>query len=291
MFTLDAFRNQQSKPSFKPDNSHPSYNLEQVDQAKRNLFQAPAQKPQLSTQTWRKVCNLGNPYELPTEKGASTSLAKGRDSATALLYLSSRASAPFFAAAIADANMTLSFPEEEEQDQELGLACRAPPKEAPQPYIPSSNLSRPTSGSCRNFQASPEAEKEFFTSTEVPKTYCQQMRDNAYSWCQPEKAPPAGVEGAASTAYGSSKPQKVFPWNEARDTELHELEALARDGLRLANATMIAFAHILNGSLDPVTAMSQAPSLPSMTWSTHRPANLPGSTGLHSSTSRTLSGL
>ena len=84
------------------------------------------------------------------------------------------------------------------------------------------------------------------------------MRDNAYSWCQPEKAPPAGVEGAAPTAHGSSKLHKVFPWNEACDTELHELEVLARDGLRLANATMIAFAHLLNGSLDPVRAMSQA---------------------------------
>ena len=68
---------------------------------------------------------------------------------------------------------------------------------------------------------------------------------------------PAGVEGTASTAHGSSKPHKVFPWNEARDTELHELEALARDGLRLANATMITFAHLLNGSLDPARAMLQ----------------------------------
>ena len=136
LFTLDAFRNQPSTTSFKPDYSHKSYNLEQVDPAKRNLFQAPAQKPQLSSQTWRKVCNLGNPYELPTDEGASISSAKSRDWAASLLYLSSRASAPFFAAAIPDANMTLSFPEEEEQDQELGLACRASPKEAPRPYIP-----------------------------------------------------------------------------------------------------------------------------------------------------------
>ena len=84
------------------------------------------------------------------------------------------------------------------------------------------------------------------------------MRDDAYSWCQPEKAPPAGVEGAASTVHGSSKPHKVFPWIEAPDTELEELEALTRDGLHLANATMIAFAHLLNGSLDPARAMSQA---------------------------------
>ena len=81
LFTLDAFRNQPSTPSFKLDYSHPSYNLEQVDPAKRNLFQAPAQKPQLSSQTWRKVCDLGNPYELPTDEGASTSSAKGSDSA------------------------------------------------------------------------------------------------------------------------------------------------------------------------------------------------------------------
>ena len=92
----------------------------------------------------------------------------------------------------------------------------------------------------------------------MPKTCWQQLRDDTYSWYQPEKAPPAGVEGAAPTAHGSSKPHKVYSWNEARDTELHELEALARDGLRLANATMIAFAHLLNGSLDHARAMSQA---------------------------------
>ena len=68
-FTLHAFHSQPSTPSFKPDYSHPSYNLEQVDPAKRSLFQAPAQKLQLSSQTWRKVCNLGNPYELPTDEG------------------------------------------------------------------------------------------------------------------------------------------------------------------------------------------------------------------------------
>ena len=273
LFTLDAFRKQPSTPSFKPDYSHPSYNLGQVDPAKRNLFQTPAQKPQLSSQTYHKVCALGNPYELPTDDGASTSLARGRDSAASLLYLSSKASAPFFAAAIADANMDLSFPEEEEHDQELGMACRAPPKEAPRPYIPvlkslQANV-RQLQKSCNvqrvkwhktNFQAPPEAEKEFFMPTEVPKSCWQQMKDDAYSWCRPEKAPPAGVEGAASTASkpGPSKPHKVFPWNEARDTELHELEALARDGLRIANATMIAFAHLLNGSLDPTKLMSQA---------------------------------
>ena len=85
------------------------------------------------------------------------------------------------------------------------------------------------------------------------------MQDDAYYWCQSEKAPPAGVEGAASTSTGkftSPKPHKIYPWNESRDTELHDLEALVRDGLRLANASIIAFAHLLNGILDPQRAMT-----------------------------------
>ena len=71
------------------------------------------------------------------------------------------------------------------------------------------------------------------------------------------------IEGAASTSTGkftSSKPHKIFPWNESRDTELHDLEALARDGLRQADASIIAFApefaHLLNGILDPQRAMT-----------------------------------
>ena len=42
LFTLDAFHKQPSTPSFKPDYSHLSYNLGQVDPAKCNLFQTPA---------------------------------------------------------------------------------------------------------------------------------------------------------------------------------------------------------------------------------------------------------
>ena len=50
---------------------------------------------------------------------------------TAILIIQSdRVHYVFFAAAIADANMDLSFSEEEEHDKELGLACRASTKEA-----------------------------------------------------------------------------------------------------------------------------------------------------------------
>ena len=88
----------------------------------------------------------------------------------------------------------------------------------------------------------PEADKEFSQPTEVPKACWQQRQEDAYSWCQPEKAPPARVEGAASTSkprLTSSKPHQIFLWNESRDTELHDLEALAQDGLHLVNASII----------------------------------------------------
>ena len=146
LFTLDAFCNQPSTPSFKLDYSHPSYNLEQVDLTKRNLFQAPAQKPQLSSQTWQKVCNLDNPYELPTDEGASTSSAKGRDSAASLLYLSSRASAQFFA----DANMTLSFPKKRNRIKNWAWHAEHRLRRPHSSTFRFSNLSRPTSDSCRS---------------------------------------------------------------------------------------------------------------------------------------------
>ena len=47
-----------------------------------------------------------------------------------------------------------------------------------------------------------------------------------------------------------SKSHKIFLWNESRDTELHDLDALASDGLRLAIASIITIAHVLNGILD-----------------------------------------
>ena len=150
---------------------------------------------------------------------------------------------------------------------ELGMANRAPERKPSRPYVPVvktlQSYIRKLSGTCNiprlkwtanSFPAPPEGDREFFQPTEVPKACWKQMRDDAYSWCQPEKTPPAGVEGAATTSTHklmSSKPHKIFPWNESRDTELHDIEALAHDGLRLANA------HVLNGILDPQRAMTE----------------------------------
>jgi hypothetical protein len=266
ILTLDAFRHNPDTPSFKPDYAIPAYDPKQVDPAKRHLFQEPSRDQQCSAATWQKVSNLGRPYEVHEEDRSSANLGK----AAPLRYLAAKTSAPFFAAAMADASMKLSFPEEEVEDQELGLASRTTPRDPPRPYIPvlkslqtnvrllQTSLNVPRHRwHAANFPAPPEAEREFFQPAEVPKTCWQQMREDAYSWCQPEKAPPAGVEGATSAPKASSsKAHKVFPWNEARDTELHDLEALARDGLRMANASMIAFAHLLNGSLDPSKKMA-----------------------------------
>ncbi len=70
------------------------------------------------------------------------------------------------------------------------------------------------------------------------------MRDDKFSWSEPDKPP-------------SAQPNKIYPWNEARDLELHSLEAMARDSLRMANATIIAYAHLLTGTLNPDKQISQ----------------------------------
>ena len=89
------------------------------------------------------------------------------------------------------------------------------------------------------------------------------MNADEFSWCRPDKKAPPGVQGASATSSDktssktSSKPRKVFPWNVARDNELRELETLTRDGLYLGNATVIAFAYLLNGIFDPTRALPE----------------------------------
>ena len=265
--SLENYRDYPDTPGLRPDYSQPLYDTQERDAAKRNLFQEESggHRPRRpSSEVWHKVTKLGIPYEVHEEDRLAA--AKSNTSR----YLSAKTSAPFFAAAMVDANMELSFPPEEEEDQELGMASRTTPKTTPRPYIPvlkslqtnvrqlQSSLNVPRhKWHADNFPAPPEVEKEFFQPAEVPKSCWQQMRDDAFSWCHPQKDPPAGVEGADSSKPGPSKPHKVSPWNESRDTELFKLEALSRDGLRLANASMVAFAHLLNGSLDPSKQMSE----------------------------------
>ena len=272
LLTLAAFGDQPMTPNFKPDYNQPAYGTN-VDAAKRHLFSESQQrKREVSPETWKRIADLGQPYDLQ-EEDRSSMVGQDKPGTQPLRYLSAKASAPFFAAALHDANMPVTFPTEEDiTDKELGMANRAPEKRPPRPYVPVvrslQNYIKKLRSTCNiprlkwpanSFPAPPEADKEFFQPTEVPKACWRQMQEDAYSWCEPDKAPPAGVEGAASTSSqksASSKPHKIFPWNESRDTELHDLEALARDGLRLANASIITFAHLLNGSLDPKRTMT-----------------------------------
>lgn len=221
----------------------------------------------MSSSDWTKVTALGAPYAL---QGEDTQPPTGTKSRADHKFLSRRSVAPFFAAAIVDNGLPLKFPEDTEEDTELGLANRTAPRDPTPPYIPlAKSLQRTLEGlqsdrniprlpwHSTNFKASPDTEETFFTPATIPKSCWQQMREDKYSWCEPDMPPPIGVEGAPSgTSKTQGKPHKVYPWNEGRDSELHTLEAMARDGLRMANATIIAFAHLLNGTLNSEKEMS-----------------------------------
>ncbi len=95
------------------------------------------------------------------------------------------------------------------------------------------------------FLGSPKGSCSSSHRQRYPELVGNKWKNTKFTWCKPDKAPPVGVEGASDihAKSSSSKPHKIFPWNEACDTELYELEALGRDGLRLANATMVLNDH------------------------------------------------
>lgn len=75
--------------------------------------------------------------------------------------------------------------------------------------------------------------------------------------CVPLQPPPKGVESAASNRRASS-PFTVGYWNRTRDEDLRRVEALARDGMRLANAQLLSFAHVANSLRVPGAALAGA---------------------------------
>lgn len=264
-------------PSFKPDQSRLMLQDSQgkADSARRKILQDsdPGKQQQefvITPELGEQIRGLGEPYalELPEESGG-----KGEDH---WRYLSPEVSAPFFAAALIDAKMPVEFPKTEEaEDPELGLARRSTPPKPPRPYIPmvkdlqkyirslQDQKSAPRIKWVeRSFVAPPEMEKEFFVPPPVPEDCWQQMSLDRYSWCRPDQNPPEGVEGSGPAqikgpAKAKETPHKVLPWDISRDRELRDLEALARDGLKVANAALITFAHLINGTLDPSRVMSK----------------------------------
>jgi uncharacterized membrane protein YgcG len=171
-----------------------------------------------------------------------------------------------------DAGIPLQFPEEKPDPatEQLGMASRSQDtKKMARPYIPVLSFLQSyiakiqkTKGKDRvkwverSFPAPPQMEAQFLRPAPIPSSCWQAMTDDSFTWCVPDKTAPPGVEGGSTAAAKPQKPHKVFPWNQERDAELRNLEALARDGLRLANASLLTFAHIMNGVIDPAKTLS-----------------------------------
>ena len=82
--------------NLKPDYNQLAY-CTNVDAAKHHLFSESQQRrKEVSPETWKRITNLGQPYDLQEEDKSSVT-GHDRPRAQLLLYLSARASAPFFA--------------------------------------------------------------------------------------------------------------------------------------------------------------------------------------------------
>ena len=252
-------------PNLRPDYEHPVYSRSQTDPAKRQLdFQRERPQASLEAQTYAR--QYGTPYRIRTDPLAPPD-EKGK-----IKYLAAETVGPFMAAAIADNDLPLAFSSPPGRaSREMGVANREPPQERPRPYIPlihavEQNLKNLQEAGqvhrvpwhTRNFLATEETENQFLKPTRVPKACWQQMQEDAFSWCKPDKIPPVGVEGSEGKTKAFTKPHKIYPWNEKRDSEMYEFEALARDGIRMANANAIALGHLMNGVMAPEHVMDNA---------------------------------
>ena len=163
--------------NLKPYYNQPAY-YTGVDAAKCHLFVDSHRKP-VSPETWKKVVHLGRLYHLQEEDKMA---GQDRQGNQPLRYLSAKTSAPFFAAALHDANMPLTFPAEQDSaDTELRMANWAPEKRPPRPYVPVvktlQTYIKKLRGTCNipqlkwvanSFPAPLEADREVFQPTEVP---------------------------------------------------------------------------------------------------------------------------
>ena len=249
-----------SSPAFKPSYTRPQLGADCPAKRKLDMGGGEASGLPPTASEKEKIRNLGDPYA--TNKVPDNQSEAGQD--PPLRFLSPEVSAPFFAAAMLDAGIPVHFPPDEGSEAgELGEAEKARVRKPIRPWIPmTQSLQRyvrelQQAGRApprktwisKSFPASPESEAEFFSPPLIPTDCWRQMETDQNSWCKPDKAPPPGVEGGLP-ATKPPQPHKVFKWNEPRDRELRELEQLARDGLRVSNSSLLAFAHLINGRLD-----------------------------------------
>lgn len=260
-----------SSPAFKPSYAREpsSDRRSSADQAKRNLagdFSQPQQKaPPPGEAEAERIRQLGEPYALaPEDPPPDATTPAGQKP---LRFLNPTVAAPFFTAIMLERNIPIQWPESTPEVDELGEAgYRTNRTEKPRPFIPllshfrkfcdtltSKNQPGPRRLPWveRTLRAAPEIEKKYFRPAPVPEEAWPHMQYDAGTWANPDRPPPAGVEGGSGSAARKERPHRVAPWNQKRDAELGGLETLARDGMRLANASLLTFAHLMNGCLDP----------------------------------------
>ena len=90
-----------------------------------------------------------------------------------------------------------------------------------------------------------EGDSSFFTTPLCPEACFSRMEEDKHSFCVPLRPTPQGVESSGPPRK-SMPPFKVGAWNRSRDEDLRKVESLARDGLRVSNAALLALAHLAN---------------------------------------------
>ncbi len=272
-----------SSPSFKPRYSHlppapPDKDL--VDLAKRNLLDDfDSRKEGLDPDLKAKIRRLGDPFHLDPPGVQSDGM--DQDSARDLKFLKPSVAAPFFAAVLVERDIKVTFPDDSKaKDDKLGLAGNRTNKSPlpPRPLIPlvpyfeefcDDLVERNQPGPQRlnwvrqTFRAPQEHEDKYFTPPLVPAEAWTHMQIDQGSWSVPEKSAPAGVAGGSGAAK-SERPRRIPPWNRRRDQELSGLESLARDGMRLANASLLTFSHLMNGIATDSSTMTKENKLRSL---------------------------
>ncbi len=226
----------------------------------------------MSEEDRHRIRQLGDPWSLAAEEPKSDPAVPA--SQKPLRYLNASVAAPFFTAMMVERGIPIQWPEAKDPAKdELGKAAhRSNISEAPRPFIPLLSHFRDFCDELkkrnqpgvkrlawveRTFKAPTDVEQSYFKPAEVPSEAWTHMQYDSGTWTDPDQAPPAGVAGGSGTTK-KERPKRVLPWNQKRDGELSGLETLARDGMRLANAALLTFAHLMNGLLDPDQEFSAA---------------------------------
>ena len=183
--------------------------------------------------------------------------------------LSATVSRPFWEKVLSDAGLPVEFLPVQQPHTSLGVAERFKYRQQPVqvPALPLAPSTREVinglhvSGKVGRAPWVPrvlpcrEEDKDVFETPLCPEACFDQMEEDKSSRCFPLRPTPKGVESSGPPR-ASRVPFQVGAWNRGRDDELRKLESLARDGIRVANAQLLAFAHLANSLISPDRALS-----------------------------------